>query len=201
MLFIELFAPQGRLDADRRRKIAKGFLTAVAGTGDEGEAAPDPRSMAVFRSYFHVVVHEPETWVVGEDLVGADGPVPYLVRVQLPGSWRKDLSAHVIPEFTRVIVDADPGAAVQVQVLGVSEGSFGIRGEAVSSDRIVELMNEPVQQELAEGRSVVDPMCGVIVPLATAPVLEWEGTLYGFCCEGCLQEFVAKKEKEAARAG
>jgi YHS domain-containing protein len=201
MLFIELFVPKGRLDTDRRRKIAKGLLAAMAGAEEEGETGPDPRSVAVFNSYFHVVVHEPETWVVGEDLVSAGGPAPYMVRVHVPGPWRKDTAEHAIGRLTGAIVDEDPGAVVQVHVLGVAEGSFGVRGEPKTSAQLIEMMNEPLQQDLAEGRAVVDPVCDMIVPLATAPTLEWEGTLYGFCCPECRAEFVKKKEKEAARAG
>jgi YHS domain-containing protein len=192
MLFIELFVAKGHLTADRRRKIAQRFLSSMT----KGEET-DPRSQAVFNSQFHVVVHEPETWIVGEEPAEAGGS--YMVRVHVPGPWRKDTSEHVIAAFTQVILDEDPGAGVQVHVLGVPEGSMGVRGEPKTSADLVEMMNEPLQQDLAEGRAVVDPICDMIVPLATAPTLEWEGTLYGFCCEGCRTEFVKKQEKAAAR--
>jgi YHS domain-containing protein len=197
MMFIELFVPRNRLTADRRRKLAQGFMGSMTGAGE----VMDERSEAVYASQFHVVVHEPEAWIVGDDPVGEDGPVPYMVRAHVPGPWRKDVSEHLITAFTRLILDEDPAAAVQVHVLGVTEGSIGVGGEAKTSAGLVEMMNEPLQQDLAEGRAVIDPMCDMIVPLATAPTLEWEGTLYGFCCEGCRTEFVEKKEKEVARAG
>ncbi|MFB4318991.1 YHS domain protein [Actinomadura sp. 21ATH] len=201
MLFIEIFVPPGRLDLSRRRRIASSLLRGM--TGDPAaEEGLDGRSGAVFASRFHVVVHEPETWVVGESAVERGGPAPYMVRVHVPGPWRKDTSEYVIAAFTSRIVEVDPDADVQVHVLGVPEGSIGVRGEAKTSAALVEMMNEPLQQDYAEGKAVRDPMCDMLVPLDTAPTLEWEGTLYGFCCEGCRTEFVEKqrKKREKARA-
>jgi YHS domain-containing protein len=149
-----------------------------------------------------VVVHEPETWVVGDRPLDGDGPYPYMVRVHTPGPWRKDISGHVIASFTRAVTDVDPDAAVQVHVLGVPEGGIGVRGEAKTSAALVDMMNEPLKQDYAEGRALKDPICDMLVSPDTAPTLEWEGTLYGFCCEGCREEFVRKQEKkrESARA-
>ncbi|MEW2352459.1 YHS domain protein [Spirillospora sp. NPDC029432] len=200
MLFIELFVPPGRLDPARRRQIASSLLRNMTGDPD-ADTALDSRSGAVFASQFHVVVHRPETWVVGEQAVEPDGPAaPYMVRVHVPGPWRKDTSEHVITTFTQKIVEVDPEAAVQVHVLGVPEGSMGVRGEAKTSAALVEMMNEPLQQDYAEGKAVKDPMCDMLVSLDTAPTLEWEGTLYGFCCEGCRTEFVEKRRKEREKA-
>jgi len=194
MMFTEVFVPKGRLTADRRRRLAQGFMGCMTGAGEE----MDERQAAVFASQFQVVVHEPETWVVGSDLAG--DPPPYLVRVHVPGPWRKDTSEHIITTYTRLIVEEDPGAAVQVHVLGVADGSMGVRGEAKTSTGLVEMMNDPLRQDLAEGRAVVDPICDMIVMLDKAPTLEWEGTLYGFCCKDCRTEFVKRQEKKAARA-
>ncbi|XVQ10343.1 YHS domain-containing protein [Spirillospora sp. CA-255316] len=196
MLFIELFVPRDALDADRCRQVAQSLLGRMTGDGEEAMAGP---AADVFASQFQVVVHRPETWVVGDRLAG--DPSPYMVRVHAPGPWRKDTSEHIIGAFTKAITDLDPGAAVQVHVLGVPEGSIGVRGEAKTSTELVEMMNDPLRQAHAEGRALLDPMCGMLVEPDKAPTLEYEGTLYGFCCEGCRTEFIAKKEKEAARAG
>ncbi|MFI0351694.1 YHS domain-containing protein [Actinomadura sp. 9N407] len=196
MLFIELFVPENALDADQRRQVAQGFLGSMTG----GEGGMEGASADIFASQFHVVVHEPETWVRGERLLDGDGPSPYLVRVHTPGPWRKDMSEYVITAFTKLITDVDPDAAVQVHVLGVPEGGIGVRGEAKTSAALVEMMNEPLEQAYAEGRALKDPMCDMLVSPDTAPTLEWEGTLYGFCCEGCRTEFIEKQEKKARKA-
>jgi YHS domain-containing protein len=195
MLFIELFVRQNVLDADQRRQVAQGFLGSMSGGEDGMEGA----AAEIFASQFQVVVHEPETWVMGDRLLDADGPSPYMVRVHTPGPWRKDMGEYVIAAFTKVITDVDPEAAVQVHVLGVPEGSIGVGGKAMTSAALVEMMNEPLKQDYAEGKALKDPMCDMLVSPDTAPTLEWEGTLYGFCCEGCRTEFIAKKEKEKGR--
>jgi len=199
MLFIELFVPQDGLGADRCRRVAQGLLVRMTGDGDE---AMDRATAEIFASRFHVTVHRPESWVVGDRPAGdpADGPRPYLVRVHVPGPWRKDTAEHIIGAFTRAITEEDPDADVQVYVLGVPEGSIGVRGEVKTSTDLVEMMNAPLRDAYAEGKALLDPMCGVLVDPAKAPTLEYEGTLYGFCCQGCRTAFVAKKEKEAARA-
>ncbi|MFD0856154.1 YHS domain protein [Actinomadura adrarensis] len=192
MLFIELFVPKNRLDADRRRKIAQGCLAAL-NPGDV-EMDQDPRAEAVFKSQFNVVVHAPETWVVGEDVVGADGPAPYLVRVHGLGAWVREGSKGFISALTKVIVDEDPRAAVQVQVVGVPDGSLGIGGKPQTAESLVELMNEPLQQDLAEGKAVIDPICGMVAVLDTAPTVEWDGTTYGFCSAVCRTAFLKQRE-------
>ncbi|WP_344593153.1 YHS domain protein [Actinomadura vinacea] len=198
MLFIELFVPQNALDADQCRRVAQSLLRHTAHDAEEEMEGP---SAGIFASQFHVVVHRPETWVVGERPVGPGDPSPYMVRVHAPGPWRKDISAHIIGAFTKAITDVAPDAVVQMHVLGVPEGSIGVQGKPMTSAELVEMMNDPLRQAYAEGKALMDPMCGMLVELGKAPALEHEGTLYGFCCEGCRTEFIAKKEKEAARAG
>ncbi|PTQ54369.1 MAG: Carbon monoxide dehydrogenase molybdenum cofactor insertion protein CoxF [Hydrogenibacillus schlegelii] len=46
-----------------------------------------------------------------------------------------------------------------------------------------------------ERRLVIDPVCGMTVDLATTPHrLEWNGTMYGFCCAGCKSAFERNPE-------
>lgn len=101
MMFIELFAPKGALSADRRRLVALRL-------GSLREFVPTEDSHAgiarVFGSMFHVVVHEPEVWVAADQIVEPAAP-PYVVRVHVPGPWRKDLSEYVVSHVTKALAE------------------------------------------------------------------------------------------------
>ncbi|MEU2946466.1 YHS domain protein [Nocardiopsis alba] len=205
MMFIELFVPRGSLAPERIRHMAErlGDVEALS----EGEEMHDGWRR-VMESLIQVVVHEPLMWAVDRRALDPGAAPRYVVRFHVPAPWRKAMSPNLIAYATKVIseVEADPerpyrDPVVQVQVVGVTEGSLGLYGEPVDSERLVEIIGEPYRQDLAEGRAVRDPLCGVIVPLNDSTVtLEWEGTTHGFCCTGCREEFLRKKDKEAARA-
>ncbi|MEU8245493.1 YHS domain protein [Nonomuraea sp. NPDC048916] len=196
MIFVELFVPRGSLDADRLRRVAErlGSLYELA-EGEHMQAG----TADVFRSLFQVVVHEPEVWVAGERPVTTPR---YVVRAHVPGPWRKDMSGPIISYVTRVLRQEDGREpVVHVHVLGVPEGGIGLDGRATTSTGIVDLLNEPYKAELASGRAVRDPLCGMIVLLDdTAITLEVDGTRHGFCCEECRDAFAERRRKEAARA-
>ncbi|MEU0491209.1 YHS domain protein [Nocardiopsis sp. NPDC006139] len=204
MIFIELFVPRGTLDGDRRRRLAEalGDVTRLA----RGEDMQDGLRQAV-GSLLQVVVHEPEVWVVDQG-VAADGAPRYVVRAHVPGPWRKAVAGAVVEYVTEAVaeVEDDPRRpyrepVVQVQVVGVAEGSLGVLGRAVDSAAIVDLMNEPRREDYEQGRALLDPVCGVYVVLdESAVTLERDGVLHGFCCAGCRDAFIEKEEKAAARA-
>ncbi|MEE2040492.1 YHS domain protein [Nocardiopsis sp. CT-R113] len=204
MIFIELFVPRGSLGAEPRRRLAERLGNVVELThGEETQEGWE----AVLGSLLQVVVHEPELWVVDQRLLESGAAPRYLVRIHVPAPWRKAMSEHMITYVTKVISEVESDArrpylepVVQVQVLGVTEGSYGLLGRATDSDGIVELMNEPYREEYERGRAVLDPICKMYVPLNdTAITLEWEGTLHGFCCTACREEFLEKRQKAAAR--
>ncbi|RKT90048.1 hypothetical protein SAMN05421805_11447 [Saccharopolyspora antimicrobica] len=196
-MFVELFAPKGSLSADQRRQVAELL-------GSPREFVPEAERHAgiteVFGSLFHVVVHEPEVWVAGGQVLEPGGPAQYVVRVHVPGPWRKEMSEFVISWATKALATVIGDAArpyqepvVQVHVLGVPEGGIGLLGEVARSARIVEMMGEPYRADLAAGRAVEDPLCGVIVPLDDAAItLEVDGQVHAFCCAGCRDQFAAK---------
>ncbi|MGQ4271455.1 YHS domain-containing protein [Nocardiopsis changdeensis] len=204
MIFIELFVPRGTLDGDRRRRLAEalGDVTRLA----RGEDMQDGLRQAV-GSLLQVVVHEPEVWVVDQG-VAADGAPRYVVRAHVPGPWRKAVAGAVVEYVTEAVaeVEDDPRRpyrepVVQVQVVGVAEGSLGVLGRAVDSAAIVDLMNEPRREDYEQGRALLDPVCGVYVVLdESAVTLERDGVLHGFCCAGCRDAFIEEEEKAAARA-
>jgi hypothetical protein len=200
MMFVELFAPKGTLDADRRRRVAErlGSLHELT----EGEESIGAGTAQVFRSMFQVVVHEPDVWVAAERVHDPADRPRYLVRVYVPGPWRKDMSQAVVSYVTKVLIDSDGrDPIVQVHVLGVPEGGIGLDGQVRTSEAIVEMMSAPYQDDLATGRAARDPLCGVIVPMDDdAVTLEEDGVLHAFCCAGCRDAYVDKRRKEAAHA-
>lgn len=196
MMFVELFAPEGALSADQRRRVARllGSVQALAPSEEDHAGVA-----TVFGSMFHVVVHEPEVWVNADRLYEPGTPPVYVVRVHVPGPWRKDMSETVIAHVTKALTEVDDREPeVQVHVLGVPEGGIGLHGQATTSTQLVELMSQPYEAGLADGTALRDPLCGVIVPLNdNAVTLEVDGTTYAFCCAGCREEFVEKRSRAA----
>ncbi|MBX6394645.1 MAG: XdhC family protein [Alicyclobacillaceae bacterium] len=69
---------------------------------------------------------------------------------------------------------------------GVGEGWEGQSAEEIP---VSGGSDAPAGDRGAHGQ-VIDPVCGMTVDLATTPYrLEWEGTVYGFCCPGCRNRF------------
>lgn len=203
MMFIEIFVPKDTLRPQQRQELARRVGSVLELTEGEGLHAGWTE---VIGSLFQVVLHEPETWVVDQQLLGSDSAPRYLVRVYVPAPWRKDMSSHMISYITNVIRDIDDTPerfdtepVVQVHVHGVSEGGIGLYGKPTGSEQIVELISAPYQQELENGQALEDPLCGVVVPLNDdAVTLELDGTLYAFCCQDCSAEFQRKRAKAAA---
>jgi len=46
----------------------------------------------------------------------------------------------------------------------------------------------------------VDPVCGMEVKEEGAPMVEYQGTTYYFCCEGCKKTFNKDPEKYLSKA-
>ncbi|MER7010383.1 hypothetical protein ABT324_02995 [Saccharopolyspora sp. NPDC000359] len=191
MMFVELFAPKGALSSDQRRRVAELLGALDRFVPDEDRHAGISE---VFGALFHVVVHESAVWVTGGEVLEPGAPARFVVRVHVPGPWRKDMSEYVVSHTTEAVAAvAGPEAAVQVHVLGVPEGGIGLNGQVATSTRIVEMMGEPYLADLEAGKAVRDPLCGVIVPLnEDAITLEVDGAVHGFCCAGCREEYVAK---------
>ncbi|MEV3963126.1 hypothetical protein AB0M34_19875 [Nocardia sp. NPDC050193] len=208
MMFIELFLSAGALGSDQRRRVARRLGTIQElGAGEPGSEGGEmaPRSAAVFASMFQVVVHEPQIWVAGERVLSEQDPPHCLVRIHVPGPWRKDMSETLISYATRIVSDEFDDRelplhrpTVQVHVVGVSEGSIGMLGKMVKSADLVEMLSDPYRDDAAAGKALKDPMCGVLVPLDDdAVTTEIGGELYAFCCRGCRAEYLAKRERAA----
>jgi YHS domain-containing protein len=211
MMFIELFAPKGALSAEQRRQIGQRLVTEFM-TEEEEQSAP-AAVIESWRALTQVVVHELDTWVVGGRPVEPGEPPHYVVRVSVPGAWRKDMSAEVIARITRVLaeVDADSQRLYRepqawVHVVGIAEGSYGVLGQAVGSSEIIKMITRPFREspdrdaliKAAAPGTAIDPICGMTVPLSDAAItLEHEGVTYAFCSAGCRAVFT--EELRAAR--
>ena len=199
MMFIELFAPEGALSEDQRRHLGERLIDVMS-----EEIAP-AEVIEAWRAMCQVVVYEPEMWIVGGREVDPTEPPRYVVRVSVPGAWRKEMSAEVISRFTRVLAetDADPQRLYQephawVQIIGIPEGSCGVFGQVLRSTDIINMVTKPFR-EAPEGRipadepapgTAIDPICGMSVALTdTTITLEHGGTTYAFCCVGCRTVF------------
>lgn len=147
MMFVELFAPRGAFSPEQRRRVAERLATEVV----SDENAP-PAVIEASLAMSHVVVHEPDTWIVGARPVETEEP-RYLVRVSVPDAWRKEMSEQVISRVTRVLaeVDGDPHRFYRephawVHVVGVPEGGMGLFGHVVGSTDIVKMITKSFRE-------------------------------------------------------
>lgn len=206
MMFTEVFVPAGALDREARTRLARrltvrGLYGGAQQSATDGERA-DPGVLAFLETITHVVVHEADVWVADGDVV-VDAAPRYVVRVYVPGPWRKDLSAELISRITGVLAefDADPDRlyrepVAEVHVLGVPEGGYGAYGRVVGQSALADLISDARQgiDDVPEGMAV-DPVCGMTVRIDRpgAVTADVDGTRYGFCCTHCRGEFLARR--------
>lgn len=212
MMFIELFVPKGVLSAEQRRRVSERLITEFM-TDEEERSAPAAVIEAA-RSIWQVVVHEPETWIVGGRPVEPGEPPRYVVRVSVPGPWRKEMSAEAVSRITRVLAEGDEHPrrlydepVAWVHVVGISEGSLGAFGQVLESADVVKMITKPFRESSDRDATVaaaapgtaVDPVCGMTVELTDAAItMEHDGATYAFCAPGCRQVFM--QERRAATA-
>ncbi|MGH7921167.1 MAG: hypothetical protein ACREQM_14685 [Candidatus Dormibacteraceae bacterium] len=211
MIFLlELFVPAGRFTRDQRRDLAgrltlSQLLTHVDELGGVLDAAvateaasADLGVLTMLEEYCHVVVHEVDTWVVGRRTVEGPSAGRYVARVYVPGPWRSSMASFLIGSITHVLTKFDPDGSglaeeplVEVAVLGVPEGGYGVRGRVAKESDVLDLISaarENRQRTTPEGK-LIDPVCGMIA--VEGLTLEHDGTVYGFCSDGCRRHFAA----------
>lgn len=204
MRFVEVFVPKGVLTGERVDQLARRLTLHGLYASEEGwTGSADPGVLEFLEDITHVVVHEVDTWVAGGRRLGPGEPPRFVVRVLVPGPWRKDLSEHLVTEITRVLAELTPEPDrvherpdVEVYVLGIPEGGYGAYGRVVGDAVMTELIAKAKRGTAAPPAGmVVDPMCGATVSLddpntVTAVV---DGTTHGFCCAGCRRHFLARQ--------
>ena len=205
MLLIEVFVPRGALSETEKETLATRLIDTLM-------VEDDSHAMEILdaqRTLTQVLVHEPATWVLGQRPAADPADPPrYLVRVTVPGSWRKEMSAHTVEIVTGVLAETERDAGrdpervrsephAVVLVHGVSEGSVGIHGRAMSSLDLTELVSRAYRDDAAARPApepprgkLVDPVCGMSVENdGSALTLVHEGVLYGFCHGLCRRSF------------
>lgn len=213
MMFLELFVPRGTSSSEQLQRLAerltmKQLLThadAVRDVVDADElASANPGVLEFLDSINHVVVHEIGTWIAGSRRLDPTGPPRYVARVQVPGPWRKSMSPFLIATITRALSQAetDPGRTpqIEVHVIGVPEGGYGISGRVVGESALLDMISHAKTDTPAADApgALVDPVCGMVATEMVA-TLEHEGTTYGFCSPGCRRHFAAKLAQEPTR--
>jgi phenylpyruvate tautomerase PptA (4-oxalocrotonate tautomerase family)/YHS domain-containing protein len=205
MFLIEVFVPPGTASLQRRAELAA-HLGEVVVTEEHAAA----ETVAAAQDATDVIVHEPAAWFVCREPLGPDGPARFLVRVTVPGAWRRELSEHFVSRITPVLADPDDGGPppkVVVQVVGVPERGYGLDGQVFGSNALAELMSTPYREARRSGTAaqpppgkVVDPSCGAILSLDTTEAVmhEIDGAGYGFCCTHCRDAFVAETAGNAS---
>jgi YHS domain-containing protein len=210
--FLELFVPRARFAPDELQDLAHrltldALLTHVDAIPDVVDASEvggaDPGVIAMLRDHWHVVVHEIGAWMVGSEALGADEPARYVARVHVPGPWRKAMSAFLVASITRAIAHFDPDPRrlyekphVQVAVVGVPDGGYGVFGRVLRESDVLDLITAAKTTQgtaTVDGR-LIDPVCGMIA--VGGLTLEHEGTTYGFCSPGCRSHFAKKLAAE-----
>jgi YHS domain-containing protein len=214
MFLIELFVPKGRLSEAQRNYLSERIINEIVASESAAPASVIEASLA----NSHVIVHEPEQWVVGGKTLNADEPPRYIVRASVPSAWRREVSEALITIITRVFAEADddPQRLYQephawIYVMGVPEGGSGTLGRAMKSSKILKMLtheHRATAQESLPQREVppgmgIDPICGMLAPLTDgehgkAITYVHEDTTYAFCSHGCRALFIEELEGEAA---
>ncbi|NGO69703.1 YHS domain-containing protein [Streptomyces boncukensis] len=205
MLLIEVSVPRGALSEAERQALGQRLVDTLMAEDDSHAV----ELLEAQRTLTQVLVHEPATWVLGRRPAADPADPPrYLVRVTVPASWRKEMSAYTVETVTGVLAETERAAGrdperllrepdAVVLVDGVPEGGVGIYGRVMGSLDLTELISRPYRDgaaarpepETPRG-TLVDPVCGMRVDLeASTLTLVYEGTLYGFCHGLCRRSF------------
>lgn len=138
MPFVEVFAPKGSLQGQRRTYVTERLVAEVMAA----EGAPDT---AAARSISWLVVTEPDDWFVGGKAVSGQEAPRYVVRVSVPGNSMDDAKrTDMVERITRVLADAsdDPQRLYHepeawVHIVEIPDGNWGAFGQVVRLEDIV----------------------------------------------------------------
>ncbi|WP_067897460.1 YHS domain-containing protein [Nocardia vaccinii] len=210
MLFCEIYLPRGTHTPEQLRELSDRlaldrlvrYYAATDGDHAEEAASADPGVMTMLADLNHVVIHEIGQWAAGGQPVTSTDP-RYLARIYLPAPWRKEMSAFLISAVTaalRTLVTEPQRSRIEVQILGIPDGSYGLDGRIVGEAELLEMISVAKSGPTVpvDSAVLIDPVCGMT---AANPelTLEHGGTVYGFCSAGCRKHFSRKLADEATR--
>lgn len=137
MPFVEVFAPTGSVPTEQRDLIAKRLVHDVM----KAEGAPDTEHA---RAISWLVWHDASVWSVGGELVGAEDPARYVVRITMPApSLTDEKRKKIVAAVTQVLADVDddpdrlynsPSSFVLLNE--VPDGDWGSIGQTFTFDDI-----------------------------------------------------------------
>lgn len=204
MNLIEIFAPKGMVNAERRRLLADRMVERIL----ESNGSPADLTERA-RALTHVIIHEPENWWAGGEAVSGHGNPRYIVRITVPGGHlTRSMRDELVTRVTTALADVDPHPErlkdeprAWVQIVEVPDGNLGLFSRVVTTHDIIQMVVRPSWRPsdvmsatgAEEADRVIDPICGMAVTLdEDAITLEHDGTTYGFCSEGCRNIFAAQ---------
>lgn len=209
MMFTEVFVPRDALSSAQLERLAQRLTTRGLHDRPGENRRPDdihadPGVLDFLESITHVVVHEVDVWVAGGRRLDRTQPPRYVVRVWVPGPWRKQLSKHLIDRITEALTETDPDPRrlsrephAEVHVLGIPDGGYGAFGHPIDDAAMADLLSK---SKLGSGQApdgmAIDPICGATVPLTgpDAVTAEVDGTTHGFCCTHCRSNFLTRQQ-------
>lgn len=190
MYLAEVLVPPATWMDDIRAEVAERVLVALT----RHDEAPSQAEVNLRRSW-HVIVHEPATWVTGHEGQAA------VIRIAAPAmSMMTDEGrAEVIARVTGPVMDMlGADAHVTVHLSEHPDGTVGLDGQVVHEADVVRTVigDAPVQTEQAiraGDATATDPVCGMSVSLEDSPItLQHGDDAYAFCCEGCRDVFAER---------
>ncbi|WP_031469320.1 hypothetical protein [Sciscionella sediminilitoris] len=140
MPFVELFAPKGSLDEDRRTRIGEDLVAEVM----RAEGAPDTEAA---RSISWLTITEIDDWFVGGTRTAPGEPPRFVVKVSVPaGSMNEAKRTDIVERVTKVLADSDPDprrfyerdSGAWVHIYEIPEGNWGAFGRVVRIGDILE---------------------------------------------------------------
>ncbi|HEX7119516.1 MAG TPA: hypothetical protein VF212_12050 [Longimicrobiales bacterium] len=219
MTLIELFAPKGSLDEERRRRLGERLVTELI----RSDGGP-PDLIQRGRDLTWVVIHEPELWAIGGRPVAPGEPPRYVVRMTVPGGHLSEaMRAEAISRITGVLAELEDHprrlyatADARVYIVEAPDGHMGAFGQVVSTQDAIKLVVDPGHAATIAARAgnggaadsggantpatLVDPICGMTVELDESAITAVvEGTTYAFCATACRDIFLERNRPAASR--
>ncbi|HEX6939108.1 MAG TPA: hypothetical protein VF158_06820 [Longimicrobiales bacterium] len=218
MTLIELFAPKGTLDEERRRRLGERLITELM----RSDGTP-PDLIQRSRDSVWLVIHEPELWTIGGRPVEPGEPPRYVVRMTVPGGHLNEaLRAEAIARITAALAGLEEHPRrlyatgdARVYIVEMPDGHMGAFGQVVSNADAIQLVVDPGHAATIAARAgagdaadsgdantpaaVVDPICGMTVELnESAITADVDGTTYAFCAPACRDLFLERNRPATA---
>lgn len=138
MPLVELIATKGALDGAAGTRVKERLLAEVMAV----EGAPDTEAA---RAISWLVVHEPDTWLVGGAEPAATDPPRYVVRISVPAGSLDDTKRAAMAERVTALLaelDDEPDRLRErpdawIHLIEIADGNWGAFGRVVRLPDVV----------------------------------------------------------------